>query len=62
MTERFKIKFDLSKWNDEEFLALKQAVYEEAMHRADIAEVKEYALIHAGQPIRKPRPDDGGEW
>jgi hypothetical protein len=62
MTERFKIKFDLSKWNDEEFLALKQAVYEEAMHRADIAEAKQHALQYAGQPIRQPRPDDGGEW
>jgi hypothetical protein len=62
MTERFKIKYDLSKFNDDEFLALKDAVYEEAMRRADIAEAKHYALVHAGEPIRQPLPDAGGEW
>jgi hypothetical protein len=57
-----ELKYDLTRFNDDEFLALKDAVYEEAMRRADIAEEKMHALAYAGEPIRQPRPDAGGEW
>jgi hypothetical protein len=63
MTKTFKIDYDLTRLNDDEFLALKDAVYEEAMRRAEIAEAKHYALAYAGEPIRQSLPfDPEGEW